>query len=229
MTVSKPAQDRSGLSSFLGCRWYPPCRPAMLTMALVWKNEGSVSLDWLSSRCRYSPEMPMMEIARPRSLSFALLAVSTTGAGCFRTPLGGAVSPTPADGAPAMQPALLHDLPPDLAPDLRRDASADLSPDVAPDIASDVVPDLASDPASDGEIPAVVFASVSAGHTIACGLKTNGAIACWGDNISGQATPPAGTFTSVSAGWDFACGVRTDGTITCWGSTFDGLDQPPAP
>ena len=33
-------------------------------------------------------------------------------------------------------------------------------------------------------------------HT--CGVRTNGTLACWGNNAIGQATPPAGTFTAVS-------------------------------
>ena len=52
-------------------------------------------------------------------------------------------------------------------------------------------------------------------HT--CGLKTDGTLACWGENSYGQATPPAGTFSQVSAGDDHTCGVRTDGTLACWG------------
>ncbi len=44
------------------------------------------------------------------------------------------------------------------------------------------------------------FASVSAGAYHTCGVRTDGTIACWGDNDYGQAAPPGGIFTSVSAG-----------------------------
>jgi alpha-tubulin suppressor-like RCC1 family protein len=73
------------------------------------------------------------------------------------------------------------------------------------------------------------LATVSAGAYFACGVRTDGALACWGDNRYGQAAPPTGTFQSVSAGYFFACGVRTDGTLACWGNNDDGEATPPAP
>jgi len=38
---------------------------------------------------------------------------------------------------------------------------------------------------------------VSAGGYHSCALRTDGTVACWGSNGSGQATPPASTFTQV--------------------------------
>jgi hypothetical protein len=55
-----------------------------------------------------------------------------------------------------------------------------------------------------------------------CGVRTDGAIACWGQDIA-DIPPPAGTFTSVS----WPCGLRTDGTIACWGSDNHGQNTPP--
>ena len=159
----------------------------------------------------------MKGIARLRRTSWlgvALLFVSTTGAGCFRTPLGDAHSPA-ADGS-ADHPG---------APNLTR-SDADVPPDIALDLSSDPRPDLAPDLRPDlapyGEPPAVAFLSVSAGTYFACGLKTDSTLACWGDNSAGEATPPAGAFASVSAGAYFACGLRTDSTIACWGNNSDG-------
>ena len=43
-------------------------------------------------------------------------------------------------------------------------------------------------------------AQVSAGADYGCALRTDGTVACWGDNYFGQATPPADAFTEVSAG-----------------------------
>jgi alpha-tubulin suppressor-like RCC1 family protein len=57
---------------------------------------------------------------------------------------------------------------------------------------------------------------------LACGLKTDGTLACWGDNGFGQSTPPAGTFTQVAAGGYHACGVKTDGAFVCWGDNNSG-------
>ena len=61
------------------------------------------------------------------------------------------------------------------------------------------------------------FSSVSAGQEHTCGLKTDGSVACWGDNEDGQTTPPEGRHISVSAGFSQTCGVRTDGYSSCWG------------
>jgi len=74
------------------------------------------------------------------------------------------------------------------------------------------------------EPPAGIFNSVSAG-AYACGVKTDGTLACWGVPLSAQPPPSAGVFASVSVGDDAsACAVRTDGTVACWG----GSDPPPA-
>ena len=139
----------------------------------------------------------MKEIARSQRtgcLGVVLFIASTTSAACFRSPLGDSPSPLP-DGAHQLD--ALH-----LAP-AEADTPSDLRPDLAPG----------------GEPPALAFATVSAGFSSACGVKTDSTIVCWGDNSWGESTPPAGTFASVSAGYFFACAVRTDGTIACWGAT----------
>ncbi len=58
-------------------------------------------------------------------------------------------------------------------------------------------------------------------------MRTDGTLACWGDDTYGQATPPTGTFTHVSAGYGHTCGVRTDGTLACWGWNDAGQASPP--
>ena len=68
---------------------------------------------------------------------------------------------------------------------------------------------------------------VSAGTYHTCGVKTDGTLACWGDNSYGQRPRPRGTFTAVSAGSLHTCGVKTDGTLACWGS--NGYGQATAP
>ena len=69
--------------------------------------------------------------------------------------------------------------------------------------------------------------SVSAGSGHACGVKADGAVACWGSSRHGQARPPPGTFASVSAGYEHTCGLRTDGTVACWGRDVYGETRPP--
>src|SRR3990172_7697131 len=77
--------------------------------------------------------------------------------------------------------------------------------------------------------PSVVGSTVSAGGYHTCGVRTDGTLACWGYNASGQASPPGGTFTQVSAGYyEYTCAVRTDGTLACWGWNGYGLTSPPA-
>ena len=72
------------------------------------------------------------------------------------------------------------------------------------------------------------FKQVDAGDDgFACGVRTDGTIACWGDNRYGQTNAPTGTFSEVSAGSSRACGVRTDGTIACWGSSSSGETNAP--
>ncbi len=74
------------------------------------------------------------------------------------------------------------------------------------------------------------FVSISTGSTSlhTCALRTDGSVACWGDDRWGQATPPAGRYTAVSAGWLHTCGLRADGAVDCWGDDFDGQATPPA-
>ena len=66
------------------------------------------------------------------------------------------------------------------------------------------------------------FSAASAGGIHTCGLRSTGAIECWGSSNSGRTTVPAGSYSAVSAGHEHSCGIKTDGTIACWGvSTYD--------
>ena len=80
--------------------------------------------------------------------------------------------------------------------------------------------------AKTGPPPETEFASVSGGASHNCGVKTDGSVACWGYDDSGQATPPAGEFASVSAGGSHTCGVMTDGSVACWGYDDSGQSTP---
>ena len=73
------------------------------------------------------------------------------------------------------------------------------------------------------------FTAISSGDTYTCGLRSDGSVACWGENKYGQATPPAGeTFTAVSSGSGHTCGLRSDGSAACWGYNEHGQATPPA-
>ena len=64
---------------------------------------------------------------------------------------------------------------------------------------------------------APIFVSVRAGSHHTCGVRTDGAVACWGNDEYGQSSTPTGSFVSVSAGNNYTCGARQDGTVACWG------------
>jgi hypothetical protein len=55
-------------------------------------------------------------------------------------------------------------------------------------------------------------------------LRTNGSIACWGNNDDGRVTgaPTTGVFTHIAAGDRHTCAVRNDGHIICWGNNGEG-------
>ena len=78
-------------------------------------------------------------------------------------------------------------------------------------------------PAEPPSVPAGRFQSVSAGLTLACGLREDHRVECWNNHWQpAEVAPPAGRFTSVSAGiafTEFACGIREDHTAVCWGDS----------
>ena len=76
--------------------------------------------------------------------------------------------------------------------------------------------------------PAAGFVAVSGGGVHTCGLRTSGAIECWGDNEFGQADAPAGSFTAISAGIFHTCGLRESGEVACWGLNREGQTNAPA-
>lgn len=75
---------------------------------------------------------------------------------------------------------------------------------------------------------------VNVGLTLmACGLRTDGTIACWGDfvNAGGQreaAVAPPGQFKELWVGLNFACALDLGSGVHCWGArTFHELGPVP--
>lgn len=60
-----------------------------------------------------------------------------------------------------------------------------------------------------------------------CGIRSDGSIACWGDDTWGQATPPAGTFTDIAAGRMTLCAIHSSGELECWGRGLYGAAEAP--
>jgi len=90
--------------------------------------------------------------------------------------------------------------------------------------------------------PSGTFRLLGVGATNACGIKTDGAVACWGagttdecqdigDNCR-QSRPPPGVFEQISVGNYHSCAMTADRKVQCWGypgsgPTGDGRLAPP--
>lgn len=68
---------------------------------------------------------------------------------------------------------------------------------------------------------------IDSGNLVTCGIRTDGTVACWGENTNGLTNPPAGTFTNVSAGSHHACAVGTNEKLSCWGANTEGQSNAP--
>ena len=66
------------------------------------------------------------------------------------------------------------------------------------------------------------FKDLSLGSSHACGVRVNGALACWGLPPQNPAPPgsvPTGViFAGVSAGFDATCAITDGGQLRCWGA-----------
>ena len=69
------------------------------------------------------------------------------------------------------------------------------------------------------------MAQIAVGESHACGLRRDGAIACWGSMY--EDWPDDAGWTQVTSGQDFSCGLRGDGPVACWGDDAHGKADPP--
>lgn len=65
--------------------------------------------------------------------------------------------------------------------------------------------------------PEGAFSSIDLGLAAACGLRTTGEVACWGDPSLGLSPAPEGPFTHVDVSDSDACAIRAGGEVVCWG------------
>jgi len=100
---------------------------------------------------------------------------------------------------------------------------------------------LAASPAAADPTPLRDIAQLSVGEGHVCGVTTNGAVVCWGDNAAGQAgidqsgksmptevTRPhvvggLPTMRSVTAGSQHTCAISKADRVWCWGSAGGDL------
>jgi alpha-tubulin suppressor-like RCC1 family protein len=81
------------------------------------------------------------------------------------------------------------------------------------------------------------YAAVSVGYEIACALRTDGQVLCWGYGVEGQLgdgtytssdipvpvdQTASGRFSAVSSGHDHSCAMTTAGAVWCWGNNHFG-------
>lgn len=75
------------------------------------------------------------------------------------------------------------------------------------------------------QVPSDTFVDLSVGDEHACGLRTSGTIACWGENGDLLAAPE-GKYKRIYAGSVHSCALRTsDSTAVCWGKSDPELDR----
>jgi len=67
------------------------------------------------------------------------------------------------------------------------------------------------------------FQQIGAGHGHSCGLKTDGTLACWGNNNAISNMPTGSDFVSLAVGFHHNCAIDSQGAMTCWGWTAFGL------
>jgi hypothetical protein len=79
--------------------------------------------------------------------------------------------------------------------------------------------------------PNTGFVAVAGGEGHSLGLKSDGSIVAWGQNVFGQCdvSAPNTGFVAIAAGEWHSAGLRSDGTIAAWGRNDEGQCDVSAP
>lgn len=90
---------------------------------------------------------------------------------------------------------------------------------------------LPADPTPETNVPMGLreVVQVVGGDQHALGLRRDGSVVAWGDNVNGQSAVPAGLplVASIAAGGDVSGVVARDGSIRLWGVSSVPLNTPP--
>ncbi len=71
------------------------------------------------------------------------------------------------------------------------------------------------------------FVKVVTGYFHSCGLRSNGAVECWGSTTAGATNVPGGLVaTDLAAGDYFTCALRSTGLPVCWGYASGFISNP---
>jgi len=62
------------------------------------------------------------------------------------------------------------------------------------------------------------FTSIAAGTGTGFATRSNGSVAAWGFNQSGELAVPSGNFTAVASCIEMVAGLKSDGSIVTWGA-----------
>ena len=89
-------------------------------------------------------------------------------------------------------------------------------------------PETAPPPEPGSPPDTVALTDAAAGFGFTCGIRTGGAVTCWGNDANGRLEAPAGEFTAVAVGSHHACAVRIDGVVECWGGNEYGEADAPS-
>ena len=87
---------------------------------------------------------------------------------------------------------------------------------------------LASGDSTAGRSTDATLAAATAGGAHSCGLRSGGAVSCWGDDEFGQSDAPSGEISAIAAGGAHSCALRPSGTVTCWGNNEFGQSDAPS-
>ena len=80
-------------------------------------------------------------------------------------------------------------------------------------------------------LPTGSFVKLALSYAGGCAIrKSDGQIACFGDNTSSKAVPPAAPvrFVAIDGGFHHYCALRADGRVDCWGRNDYGESNDPS-